>query len=119
LPEKLTLTTVRITHSGSKARDFLRDPEALLQLLYDVNLIGYAESVTGRGTDARADDTFFHWSYREKSLNNIAPKVKAAEVLILNPGIAKALDIGKSAAPRPPRSASKRKRRRGKKGGRN
>lgn len=27
-----------------KAKEYLRDPEALLQLYYDVNLIGYSES---------------------------------------------------------------------------
>jgi hypothetical protein len=71
-----------------KATEYLRDPEALLQFFYDVNVIGYSESATDH-------EMFFHWSYRERSLNNIAPKVKTTGVLILNPGIAKALDIGK------------------------
>lgn len=72
-----------------KATEYLRDPEALLQFFYDVNVIGYSES-------AKTDhEMFFHWSYRERSLNNIAPKVKTTGMLILNPGISKALDIGK------------------------
>jgi hypothetical protein len=74
-----------------KARDFLRDPEALLQFFYDVNVIGYSEMVSGGPNTGQA---FHHWSYRERSLNNIAPKVKTAEMFILNSGIAKALDIG-------------------------
>ncbi|WP_211169306.1 P-loop ATPase, Sll1717 family [Aromatoleum toluvorans] len=72
-----------------KATEYLRDPEALLQFFYDVNVVGYSEAAA---TDY---EVFFHWSYRERSLNNIAPKVKTTGTLILNPGIAKALDIGK------------------------
>lgn len=90
-----------------KATDYIRDPEALLQFFYDVNVIGYSESA------ATDHEMFFHWSYRERSLNNIAPKVKSTGVLILNPGISKALDIGKQMSPRetpvisPPRSAKR------------
>jgi hypothetical protein len=73
-----------------KATEYLRDPEAMLQYFYDVDVIGYSEQTTGGG------ETFFHWSNREKSLNNIAPKVKSSGTLLLNPGIGKALDIGKS-----------------------
>lgn len=68
---------------------YLRDAESLLQLLYDVNLIGYSEELDG------ANETFFHWSYRERSANNIAPKVKISGRLMLNPGVSKAIDIGK------------------------
>jgi len=71
------------------ATDYLRDAESLLQLLYDVNVIGYSEAVSNDG------ETFFHWSYRERSVNNVAPKVKTTGMLMLNPGISKALDIGK------------------------
>lgn len=73
-----------------KAREFMRDAEALLQFFYDVNIIGYTESLE----DDR--ETYFHWSYRERSLIDIAPKVKSTGTLLVNPGVAKALDIGKS-----------------------
>jgi hypothetical protein len=72
-----------------KATDYLRDPEALLQFFYDVNLVGYKEQSEGEG------DQFVHWSFRERSLNNLAPKVKTSATLIVNPGVAKAVDIGK------------------------
>ena len=74
------------------AKDYLRDPEAMLQLLYDVNLVGYAEHTEGENQR----EVFFHFSYRERTLVNIAPKVKATRTLILNSGIAKALDIGRA-----------------------
>lgn len=77
-----------------KATDYLRDSEALLQFFYDVNVIGYSEA------SATDSETFFHWSYRERSLNNIAPKVKTTGLLILNQGISKVLDIGKQMSPK-------------------
>jgi len=72
------------------AREYLRDSQSLLQFFYDVNVIGYSEEAEETST------TFYHWSYRERSLNDIAPQVKATGLLIVNPGISKALDIGKS-----------------------
>lgn len=104
-----------------KATEYLRDSEALLQFFYDVNVIGYSESAS---TDS---EMFFHWSYRERSLNNIAPKVKTTGVLILNQGISKVLDIGKKMSPkaqsadphvpppRKPHSLEKRRRQRARK----
>lgn len=71
------------------AKEYLRDPEALLQLFYDVNVIGYREIA------ADASARFIHWSFRERTVNNIAPKVKNVGELLINPGVAKALDIGK------------------------
>lgn len=71
------------------ATEYLRDAESLLQLLYDVNLVGYSEELAG------ANENFFHWSYRERSANNIAPQVKTSGKLMLNPGVSKALDIGR------------------------
>lgn len=71
-----------------RAHIYLRDAEALLQFFYDVNVIGYHESV---GPDS---NKFIHFSFRERSLTNVAPKVKTSGVLTINPGISKALDIG-------------------------
>jgi len=71
------------------ATTYLRDPESLLQFLYDVNVIGYSETIENDG------DVYYHWSYRERSANNIAPQVKTTGTLTVNPGISKALDIGK------------------------
>lgn len=73
-----------------RARSYLRDAEAWLQFLYDLDVIGYSEQAASGG------ETFFHWSSREKSLNNLAPKIKSTGTFLLNPGIAKSLDIGKS-----------------------
>lgn len=73
-----------------QARAYVRDADALLQFFYDVNVIGYKEFASD------SSETFFHWSFRERSLNNLAPKVKSVESLMINPGVSKALDIGKN-----------------------
>ena len=86
------------------ATDYLRDAESLLQLLYDVNVIGYSEATFNDG------ETFFHWSYRERSVNNVAPKVKTTGILMLNPGISKALDIGKQVSGKGKTSVEKPRR---------
>lgn len=82
--------------AGEKVRatEYLRDPEALLQFFFDVNVIGYREDVG----DER--EKFVHFSFRERTLTNIAPKVKISATLVINSGVAKALDIGLHAVQR-------------------
>lgn len=70
------------------ATEYLRDADSILQLFFDMNIIGYYE------TSQDQKERFVHWSYRERSLNNISPKVKSDALLMLNTGIMKALDIG-------------------------
>ena len=70
-------------------RKYLNDSESLLQFFYDVNIIGYSEQV------ADSDQVYTHWSHREKTMNNFQPKVKKDGELVINKGIAKALDIEK------------------------
>lgn len=98
-----------------QATEYLRDAEALLQFFFDVNVIGYRESM------GEEHEKFVHFSFRERTLTNIAPKVKTTALLVVNPGVAKALDIGLQAKATsgkqdlPPRSLATRKR--GKRGG--
>lgn len=73
-------------------KEFASDSESLLQFFYDVNVIGYQEAAVD------SSETFVHWSFRERSLNNLNPKVKSTGLLVVNPGIAKALEIGKAVA---------------------
>lgn len=72
------------------ATSYLRDATSLLQLFYDMNIIGYFEEAKDKS------ERFVHWSYRDRSLNNISPKVKSEAMLTLNSGISKALEIGKA-----------------------
>lgn len=76
--------------SGEKvqATEYLRDSEALLQFFFDVNVIGWRETM------GEEHEKFTHFSFRERTLTNIAPKVKTTALLVVNPGVSKALDIG-------------------------
>lgn len=76
--------------SGEKvqATEYLRDPEALLQFFFDVNVIGWRETM------GEEHEKFTHFAFRERTLTNIAPKVKITALLVVNPGVSKALDIG-------------------------
>lgn len=61
----------------NNARDipaFMEDPKVFLQLLYDSNVIAAIE--TSLSSD---DKKYFHFSYREKSLSNIAPEVSIGD----------------------------------------
>lgn len=80
-----------ISGESVRATEYLRDAEALLQFFFDVNIIGYRERV---GDDLVRQEQFVHFSFRERTLTNIAPKVKTAALLVINPGVAKSLDIG-------------------------
>ncbi|WP_333691555.1 P-loop ATPase, Sll1717 family [Pseudomonas syringae] len=70
------------------APKYQKDAETLLQLFFDMNVIGYQE------TTSTGNETFYHWAFKERTLNNIAPAVKFGADLLLNPGISKALDVG-------------------------
>ena len=94
-----------------RATEYLRDAEALLQFFFDVNVIGYRESMG----DER--EHFVHFSYRERTLTNIAPKVKTTAMLVVNLGVAKALDIGLRVQATPSAAAQpERRRARGQRG---
>jgi hypothetical protein len=80
-----------IAGESVRASEYLRDAEALLQFFFDVNIIGYRENV---GDDQERPEQFVHFSFRERTLANIAPKVKTTAQLVVNPGVAKSLDIG-------------------------
>lgn len=102
-------TRFRAWIDGEKvaATEYLRDPEALLQFFFDVNAIGYRELV------GKEKERFIHFAYRERTLMNVAPKVKTTGMLMINPGIAKSLDVGmKSHAVTPNSAPAKRRARR-------
>ena len=58
-----------ILGNAKEIPQFVEDPKAFLQLLYDCNVIAAIEG----------DGEFFHFSYREKSPSNIAPEVLYGE----------------------------------------
>ena len=57
-----------ILDNAQEIPEFIDDPQKLLQLLYDCNIIAAIERDTN-------GNSFFHFAYREKDSSNINPKV--------------------------------------------
>lgn len=72
-----------------KIQSIVNSAESFLQFWYDVSVIGYTEQVQNGGED------YFHWSFRERSAAKVMPKIKNNCKYIIQPGIAKALNLGK------------------------
>jgi hypothetical protein len=77
-----------IYKDNSELPDFLHSPAALLQFLYELNIICYIE----RPVD---DKPYPRWCFRERSYANIAPKVKEGVEYQVFYGLFKSLNVGK------------------------
>lgn len=66
---------------------FIETADGFLQFLYELNVICYIETL-------EAGDKFIHWSFRERSLGKMAPKVKADCRYEVHYGLVPALNIG-------------------------
>lgn len=83
--------------------EYLKDHNSLLQFFFEVNIIGYKEVALDDG------ESFYHWAFKERTINNISPKVKSAAQLMINIGISKALDIEKETSSKKPIQKKKKK----------
>lgn len=68
---------------------FCDKPDIFLQFLYDLNILGYIVD-----TNDRNNRQFFSWCNRDRSLSNIAPKVRTNVTYEVHYGLMKALDLG-------------------------
>jgi hypothetical protein len=66
--------------------EFVETAEIFLQFLYDTNILCYVEELE--------TEKLFRWCYRERSLSNIAPKVKTDARYRIHYGLMKALNVG-------------------------
>lgn len=71
----------------SSVPGFMGTPNGFLQFLYEMNVLCYIE-------DTEEDDTFIHWSFRERSLGKMAPKVKSGCRYEVHYGLVPALNMG-------------------------
>lgn len=62
--------TEYILANANEIPEFVDDPIKFLQLLYDSNVIAAIENY-----DETTSNSYYHFSYREKSISNIEPKV--------------------------------------------
>lgn len=76
-----------------ETRKYYDDPDTLLQFFFSINIIGYYDEPND------GSKPFIHWSFRERNLSNICPKVKTESNYMVFSGIKKALDIGKKFNP--------------------
>lgn len=81
-----------IERNKMAAPPFLDSPDAFLQFLYDLDILGYIVDTP--------DEPFFGWCHRERSPANIAPKVKTHVRYEIHYGLMKALWLGKHFSPK-------------------
>ncbi len=67
---------------------FFTTPDNFLQFLYELNVVCYIVD-TYR-------EPFFGWCFRDRTLSNIAPKIKTEARYEIHYGLRKALDLGRS-----------------------
>lgn len=67
--------------------NFIETADGFLQFLYELNVICYIET-------SEMGEKFIHWSFRERSLGKMAPKVKADCRYEVHYGLVPALNIG-------------------------
>lgn len=78
--------------SGKKLPQFFENENVFLQFLYDQNVICYKE----RDVKERADsELFIRWCFRERTLSNMAPKVRTGMEYEIFYGLSKALNVGR------------------------
>jgi hypothetical protein len=77
--------------AGKKLPQFFENANVFLQFLYEQNVISYKE----RGEDISDSEVFIRWCFRERTLANMAPKVRVGVDYEIFYGLSKALNVGK------------------------
>ena len=67
---------------------FFTTPDNFLQFLYELNVVCYIVDTY--------NEPFFGWCFRDRTLSNIAPKVKTEARYEIHYGLRKALDLGRT-----------------------
>jgi hypothetical protein len=81
-----------MTQTRRTPAEFFVKPEIFLQFLFELNVVCWVQKAD--------DEKFIHWSFRERSLSNICPKIKPGERYEIHYGLSKALNTGKRFRPR-------------------
>ena len=67
--------------------DFMDTADGFLQFIYELNVICYVE-------ESENGQKFIHWSFRERSLGKMAPKIQTNCRYEIHYGLVPALNIG-------------------------
>lgn len=78
--------------TGLKLPQFFESANSFLQFLYEQNVVCYKEA----GTNPRGRrENFIRWCFRERTLSNMAPKVRLGVEYEIFMGLGKALNLGR------------------------
>jgi cold shock CspA family protein len=83
---------VECQRSSKTLPQFFETADVFLQFLYEQNVISYMErDISGNGDSER----FIRWCFRERTLSNMAPKVRSGVDYEIFYGLSKALNVGR------------------------
>ena len=77
-----------MSDAGIVSPRFMSSAEDFLQFLYELNVICYMDRT-------EKDETFIHWSFKDRSYSNISPKIKTEREYEIFYGMSKSLNTGK------------------------
>jgi cold shock CspA family protein len=79
--------------AGKKLPQFFEAAQVFLQFIYELNVICFKER---DGTeDGEGREPFIRWCFRERTLSNMAPKVRIGVEYEIFYGLSKALNVGR------------------------
>ena len=82
---------VECARARKELPQFFKSADAFLQFLYEQNVISYIEQ------DAEGEnERFVRWCFRERTLSNMAPKVRIGVHYEIFYGLSKALNVGRT-----------------------
>jgi cold shock CspA family protein len=81
-----------VSASGKTLPQFFDNETVFLQFLYDQNVISYKERDIQEDNNSEA---FIRWCFRERTLANMAPKVRIGMEYEIFYGLSKALNVGR------------------------
>jgi cold shock CspA family protein len=82
--------------TGRQLPQFFDSANGFLQFLYEQNVISYKERDVSEDESA---EVFIRWCFRERTLANMAPKVRIGVEYEIFYGVSKALNVGKLVRP--------------------
>lgn len=77
--------------SGKSLPQFFESGDIFLQFLYEQNVICYIE----QDDEEKDRDRFIRWCFRERTLSNLAPKIRSNVEYEIFYGLTKALNVGR------------------------
>ncbi len=81
------------TESGRQLPQFFKSAQIFLQFIYELNVICFKE--WGESEEDKNKEPFIRWCFRERTLANLAPKVRVGVEYEIFYGLSKALNVGR------------------------